>query len=274
MRFELIVGIIQKMFKTALNLQQFISLVIVCFVIFLLDNFHFFYFPKVLLADVTNPISLGLYQTSLKVQNQFQFIFAARFAAKEKKAAEEQMAELISENAQLRTKLAETQALLDQQTALDPKTYSLVPARPIGVDRFLKIDKGLSDGVNVKTPVVFKDNFIGVVVNASEKVSDVKLLTDPDSKVSAFSLNKDGKAKGILNGNFGSDMLMDKILHEEPIAVGDLVYSEGSEGNIPRGLILGRVSEVMGRENQIFKQAKVVPVFDIRDLELVFYIKE
>ena len=67
---------------------------------------------------------------------------------------------------------------------------------------------------------------------------------------------------------------MDKILHEEKIAVDDLIYSEGGEGFLPRGLILGRVSEVTGKENELFKQAKVQPTFDLRDLELVFVIKE
>ena len=67
---------------------------------------------------------------------------------------------------------------------------------------------------------------------------------------------------------------MDKILHEEKIAVGDLVYSEGTEGFLPRGLILGKVTEVLERATQVFKQAKVKSVFDIRDLELVFVISE
>jgi rod shape-determining protein MreC len=262
------------MFKTALNLKQFLFFLIISLSIFALDRFQIFYFPKSFLSSITNPISLGLYSSSQKIQNQFHFISSARFAAKEKKAAQEQIAHIISENAQLRTKLAETQALLDQQNSLDPKTFNLFPARPIGVDRFLRIDKGTQDKVKPNTPIIFKDNFIGVVVNLGEKSANVKLLTDPDTKLSAFSLNKDGKAKGILSGKFGSEMLLDKILHEEPIMVDDLVYSEGSEGNIPRGLILGRVSEVLERENQIFKQAKVVPVFDIRDLELVFFIKE
>ena len=69
-------------------------------------------------------------------------------------------------------------------------------------------------------------------------------------------------------------MLLDKILHEEPIAQGDLVYSEGTEGYLPRGLIVGRVNEVIEKQNEVFKQAKVKPIFDIRDLELVFVIQE
>ncbi len=142
------------------------------------------------------------------------------------------------------------------------------------LDRYLKIDKGLSSGIKEGQAVVVNDNFIGKIVGVSEKASNIQLLQDPDSKVAVFSQGLGGKAKGVLSGQFGLELLMDKILHEEKISEGDLVYSEGTEGYLPRGLILGRVSEVTEKENELFKKAKVKPVFDLRDLELVFVIKE
>ncbi len=69
-------------------------------------------------------------------------------------------------------------------------------------------------------------------------------------------------------------MLLDKVLHQEVVSEKDLVYSEGTEGKFPRGLILGQVTQVFERENEIFKQAKVKPVFGIGDLDLVFVIGE
>lgn len=238
------------------------------------DSFRFLSFPKSALSFLTNPISLGLYSTSQKLNNQFYFISALRSSSQENKALKQQLGTLLSENARLRKELAETQALLSQQIYLDPSTYSLLPARPIGIGRFLKIDKGATSQVKAGEAVVFNDNFVGKVVAVGEKSSNVQLLTDPDSKVAAFSQGLEGKAKGVLNGQFGSEILFDKILHEEKLSMGDLVYSEGTEGFLPRGLILGKVTQVLERENEIFKQAKVQPNFDIRDLELVFVIIE
>lgn len=224
---------------------------------------------------LTTPIQFGFYNSGKSLGKQFHFIYQARFAAQESKALKHQLAEILSENATLRTKLAETQTQLRQEQAIDPRTYQLLVARPIGLekDRFLKIDKGLSDGVVVGQAVIFKDSFLGKTISVSEKNASIMLPTDPDSKVAAFSLNKDGKAKGVLTGQFGAEMILDKILHEEPITEGDLVYSEGTEGYLPRGLILGRVASVSEQKNQVFKIAKVKPVFDIRDLELVFLIQ-
>ncbi len=255
-------------------LQTFLILIFSSVVIFMLDSFNLLSLPKSAAFYITNPISFGLYKTSNNIQKQFYFVFQARFASQENKALKEQIGKLLSENATLRKRLSESESLINQQNYLDFRTYNLVAARPIGMDRYLKIDKGKSNGVKIGQAVVFNDNYIGKIIQTTDGASFVQLLADPDSKVAAFSQGLQGKAKGVLLGQFGSDLLMDKILHEEKINVDDLVYSEGTEGYLPRGLILGRVSEVLNRENEVFKQAKVQQTFDIKDLELVFVIVE
>lgn len=262
------------MVKIFPNVKIFFLLIFLSLILFTLDIFNLLNFPKQIVSYITNPISFGIYNTNRNIGKQFYFIFQARFAAQENKALKEQVGQLLSENANLRKNIAEVEAELTQEKHLDPNTYNLLPARLIGLSRYLKIDKGATDGVKVGQAVVFEDNFIGKIVSVSPGASNVELLTDPDSKVAAFSQDKEGRAKGVLVGQFGTEILMDKILHEETIAVGNLVYSEGLEGFLPRGLILGKVTGVLERENEVFKQAKVSPIFDIRDLELVFVILE
>lgn len=260
--------------KVIPNIKLFFVLIFLSLVVFVLDSINLLNLPKQLLYYITNPVSFGIYNTNRNIGRQFHFIFQARFASQENKALKEQIGQLLSENAELRKLLAETEAFVSQEKHLDPDTYNLLPARPIGLGRYLKIDKGATAGIKVGQAAVFENNFVGKVVAVSPTVSNIELLSDPDSKISAFSQNKDGKAKGVLIGQFGTDILMDKILHEEKVVIDDLVYSEGLEGFLPRGLILGRVVEVLERENEVFKQAKVQPVFDVRDLELVFVIQE
>lgn len=260
--------------KAIPNLKSFLILVFLSLLIFSLDFFHFLDLPKRASFYLTNPISFGIYKTYQNVSKQFYFIFAARFAAQENKALKEQIGQLLSENANLRRQVSETKAQLLQQQKIDPATYHLLSARPIGLTRYLKMDKGADDGVKTGQAVIFQDNFIGKVVEVSQKVANIQLTTDPDSKVAAFSQGLGGSAKGVLLGQFGTESSLDKILHEEIIKVDDLVYSEGTEGYLPRGLILGKVIDVNSEENEVFKQAKVGSVFDIRDLELVFVIIE
>lgn len=260
--------------KVIPNFKIFLLLIFFSVSIFTLDINNTLNLPKQLAFYVTNPISFGIYNTYRNIGKQFYFVFLARKAGQENKALKEQVGKLITENADLRKKLAETENLLSQEKHLDPKTFNLLPVRPIGLGTNLKIDKGSDAGIKVGQAVVFEDNFVGKIIAVSPASSNIQLLIDPSSKVAAFSQNKDGKAKGVLIGQFGTEILMDKILHEEKISVGDLVYSEGLEGFLPRGLILGRISQVLERENEMFKQAKVAPIFDIRDLDLVFVILE
>lgn len=254
------------------NLKLFLFLSFLALLVLLFDSLTLLNFPKKVVSYITNPVSFGIYNTNQKIGRQFHFIFAARNSAQENKVLRETLGKLFSENAELRKKLAESQAQISQEKHLSSLLFNLLPVRPVGLGRYLKIDKGSSAGIKEGQVVVFESNYIGKIKNVSPESANIELLTDPDSKVSAFSLNTEGRAKGILTGQFGTELLLDKILHEEKTESGDLVYSEGLEGFLPRGLILGKIIEVFQRENEIFKQAKVVPVFDIRDLDLVFVI--
>ncbi len=256
------------------NVNLFFLYLVIAVLIGLLDWYKLLALPRQWVYALTNPISFSLYHTKQSASRQLHFIFAARFASQENKALQEQIGQLISENASLRTKLSETEAQLEQQQSLDPRTYQLVSARPIGLVEGLKIDKGSKDGIKPGLAVIFKDNYLGRIKSVSQSQSVVQFLSDPEAKLAVFSVGKEGKAKGLLRGQFGTEMLMDKILHEEVVSVDDLVYSEGTEGFLPRGLIIGRVSEVIEKPNEVFKSAKVKPVFDVRDLELVFIIQE
>lgn len=262
------------MSKAIPNFQTLLLLLFLSFLILFLDSFNVFDFAKRFLYYITNPISFSIYNINQAFSKQFYFISSARQSTQENKALKEQLGVLLSENAKIRQKLAELETQVDQEKFINSKTYNLIPARPIGLSRYLNIDKGSDMGLKAGQAVVFRDNFVGKIIRVTPSSANIALLADPDSKIAAFSQGLEGRAKGVLLGQFGTDLIMDKILHEEKIVVGDLVYSEGTEGFLPRGLILGKVTEVLERENEVFKQAKVRAVFDIRDLELVFVIAE
>lgn len=260
--------------KISVNLQTFSILIFISLVVFLFDSFGMLKVFQRGAYFITNPISFGIYSGFQNISKQLYFLSAARLAAQENKALKDQLAQLISENADLRRRFSESASMVEQEHFLDPQKYNLIASRPIGLDRYLKIDQGSDRNLKVGLPVVYKDNYIGRLTQVLSKTSNILLLTDPDSKIAAFSINKEGNSKGVINGQFGTEIIMEQILHEEKIEIGDLVYSEGTEGFLPRGLVLGKVTEVIDEQNQPFKAAKLKPVFDFRDLELVFVIGE
>lgn len=254
------------------DLRFFVSLIFLSIILTLADSLNLLNYPKSKLEQITIPIQYGLYQTSHGLLGQFEFVILAGRAYSESKLLREQLALVLSENSRLRRELAETQATLAQRQTFSLYTFDLVSARPIGISRYLVIDKGSDDGLKVNQSVIYKDNFIGKIDKVTPKRSFVLLSSDPDSRVSAFVSGPAGKARGVLVGQFGAEMLFDKILHQEKVKVSDLVYTEGGEIEIPRGLILGQVFQVLTRDNEVFKQAKVRPIFQVADLDIVFVI--
>lgn len=255
------------------DFKLFVILIIISILLFAFDNFGLLNFPKGILQTFTIPVQYGLYKNSQGIKNQLNFIISARTASLENNALKQQMAQVLAENAGLQKKIKDTEDLVDQYNKLNPQTFDLLPSRVLGIEKYVIIDKGLNDGVSEGQAVVYKDNYLGKTKNVTPKTSQIILATDPESKIAVFSQGSFGRARGILQGQFGSEMLMDKILHEEVINVGDLVYSEGTEGKLPKGLVMGKVVEVLERQNEIFKQAKVEPIFKLVDLDSVFLIK-
>lgn len=253
--------------------KTFFTLIFISILLFLFDTLGILNFPKSLVQHLTTPIQYGIYQTGISLAKQFEFVVLIRKAGMENRALKEQMADLLVENASLRKKLSESEIFSDQQNSLSPQTYDLLPARVIGNSRYLTLDKGSSDGMVAGQAVVLKDSYIGQIKKVNPKTSEVVLSSDPDSKIAVYSQGDGGKARGILQGQFGSELLMDKILHQEVVGEGNLVYSEGTEGKLPRGLIMGKVTRVLERQNEVFKQAKVEPLFNVVDLNLVFVIR-
>jgi rod shape-determining protein MreC len=250
----------------------FLLLLLSIFII-LLDSRGLFYFPKKTLQYLTVPIQYGLFSSSKSLRQQASFIWGSRTAAKENIALQRQLSDLLIENANLRKQLSETQAVLGQQTSINPQTFNLLAARPVGQGRYLQIDKGAGDGVVFGQVVIFKDSYIGTVTSVQPHSSQVLLPFDPSSKVSVYSQNAEGRSKGILQGQYGSQVIMNKILHKEPIAQNDLVYTDGNDGNIPKGLVVGTITSIYENPNEIFKVAQVKPVYSITDLDVVFVMR-
>src|SRR3989344_9343291 len=86
------------------NLKVFLSLLFLSVLLSLGDYLKILNLPKSLLQKVTIPIQYGLYQSSLSVTRQFEFVLNARKASQENKALSEQLALVLSKNADLRKK--------------------------------------------------------------------------------------------------------------------------------------------------------------------------
>jgi hypothetical protein len=68
--------------------------------------------------------------------------------------------------------------------------------------------------------------------------------------------------------------VFDYVLRKHEISVGDTVVSSGLDGVFPKGLRVGRISEIVRQNAGIFQKVSVTPYVDFEILEEVFILSE
>ncbi len=194
---------------------------------------------------------------------------------------ERQNETLRAENRQLRGELTDLQEvrlanerlrkLLDFREA---SGLSGVAARVIAVDasslfRTVLIDKGRQHGLREGLPVVVAEGAVGRVVKCTPRQSRILLITDASS--TAAALVQRSRSRAICRGQ-GDYLTLEFALRRDDIAVGDHIITSGTGGIFPKGLVLGRASDVEGETYGLFQTVTVIPEVDFTRLEEVLVL--
>ena len=186
------------------------------------------------------------------------------------------------ENADLRQRLAvdaETRSdneLLRRQLGLAvagaPREVSaeVVVFAPDSYRQFVTINKGANAGIAVGMAVTSEGVLIGTIVDAQPTTARIMLVTDPEFKLAAK--DQDTGAKGILRGLLGNGLVLDEIGQTDIVKPGDSVTTAGLGGQIPPGLLIGRVQSVNARANVVFQSAQVETDFRVSQLRFVYVV--
>lgn len=131
------------------------------------------------------------------------------------------------------------------------------------------IDKGFKDGVSVGLGVINeKGVIVGKVVEAKDRNAKICLVTSRSCKLAATIQNQN-KTMGVSEGSLGLTTKINFIPQTEKISINDLVITSGLGEIIPRGLAIGRVSEVINKSNEIWQSATIEPLVDLNNLTIV-----
>ncbi|MBW6440869.1 rod shape-determining protein MreC [Patescibacteria group bacterium] len=113
---------------------------------------------------------------------------------------------------------------------------------------------------------------IGKVVEVFDDFSKVMLITDSNSSINAIA--QDTRANGVIQGSYGTGVRLEMINQVENLVVGDLVITSGLDENIPKGLILGKISTIKESPNQVFKSADIDLFIDLNHIEEIFIARK
>jgi len=155
-------------------------------------------------------------------------------------------------------------------------SYPVVAANVIGSSpssirsEVVIIDKGKNEGIEVGMPVAINDGIVGRVLLAGDKSSEVMLITDPISSIDAYVLRN--RARGIVKGGGrgGKGCVMEYIESLSDVEVGDQIISSGKDGFYPKGVTVGKVTEVKSDGGLV--KALLEPQVNLNSLEEVVVI--
>lgn len=191
---------------------------------------------------------------------------------------QQEATELTIQDSHWREVADENQKLRNQLNFIAANKFKVVLANIIAQEdsfsatedsRDLVIDKGRKDGLRPDYGVLSPDGaIIGKVVEVNDTSSRICLVTSPGCQLAA-SLQNEDKTKGITNGNLGLTIDMNYIPQLEKINIGDTVVTSGLGGNIPRGLVIGKVSELKSESNEVWQAATIEPLVNLNDLTVV-----
>ena len=192
-------------------------------------------------------------------------------------------AELEAEVSRLQTEIIELKQQITQTRVLEALVdfarvnpeNQYVAAQVIGRDpspflQYVIINRGSDDGLRRGMPVVTQQGLVGRVEAVTAGAARVQLITDAGSNVNVNL--EPSKARAVLQGDVTGELSLDMISQSAQVNIGDLVLTSGLGGNFPANILIGQVSNVRSRDNDLFQRAAVQSSIDFSQLEIVLVI--
>lgn len=138
------------------------------------------------------------------------------------------------------------------------------------------ISKGTLHGIKVNMPIITEDGLVGRITEVGATWSKVVPITETASAVGGY-IERSG-VLGVVEGTYElRDDGLCRMVYIEPdsdIRVGDKVISSGAGEVYPRGLLIGRVTEISVDENTRTLTALIEPYADIASLSRLMIVTE
>ena len=133
------------------------------------------------------------------------------------------------------------------------------------------IDLGAEDGIKIDMITVYGDYLVGKIVAVHNNYSEVELITNPNSIISAKTMRD---ILGIARGSDEEDGLLyfQPSIVEDNLKEGDEIITSGISDIYPEGIKIGKIDEIDEKENYGYKRVTLKPGFESKDLRELIVI--
>ena len=188
----------------------------------------------------------------------------------------QQVARLEAQLAALRESQIETEQLADLVAAVGAEgadrylPAAVILRDPAPARDVIVIDRGERDGLRTGQPVLGPGaTLVGVVSEVQRGRARVRLLTDPDSAL-AVVVQASRTQAALAGGPEG--LRLEFVPIDAALTVGDLVLTSALGGRLPGGLLVGRITFVETKDQDLFATVHVEPLADYGRLERVLVL--
>jgi len=247
-------------------------------VILLLIFFNFFgslKFPQNIVYGASMPFLTFFQSVDQRVFSFLNFFVNLKNLNQENKTLLSENQELQGENLKLKEASLENELLRERLELALPDKNNLILADVAGYlpqsGQYFLINKGFDDGLREGLAAVTANNFfVGKVVELGSHWAKILLMIDSDSLVSVIS--QESRVRGAIKGDHGLGLVMEMVPIDSTLQVGESVLTSGLNNNLPKGLLVGRISAIEKKESEIFQRAILEPAVDFSGLEQIFIL--
>ena len=150
-----------------------------------------------------------------------------------------------------------------------------IPATVVGYfpnENRITLSVGENVGVKPGLAVVTGEGLVGTIQTVGKSESQAILISDPNRKIGALVITRNPPSTGLIKGENASVLVL-TIDASMPVESGDLVATWGFSGLIPRGIPIGRVSQVYSDPTTGSKRVEVFPSVSMGNVREVLVLK-
>lgn len=239
-------------------------------------------FPERMIKDtvgVTQSIVMMPTNYVVGIFNNIDALLNTYDENKRLKSRLENFAVLQSELSDVKSENEKLRALLDKSDSLknyEPLQATVIARNPDQWEEKLILDKGAKHGVQKNMAVLTASGLIGKIILVTDYTSEVELLytNNPNYRVSAMVQGKK-EVFGLIEGydEERNELILKRIDSNFELKKGDSVISSGLGGIFPKGVLIGKITEVSTDDYGLTKMAYIKPAADFSIIEHVVIAK-
>jgi len=227
-------------------------------------------------VQTTRPFVYVLSGTGNLTKSFFSLFASVNGLNRQNADLKQQVRTLQEQNVTLQQYKLENEVLKKELNYRSASGFDLVSADviakdPTGFTQTITLDVGDNQNVRVGDAVLAQGALVGKVTALDEFTCKVLLITDSQSKIDA-ELSSSGE-KGVLQGSFGSGVVLTDISQDAVVNKDDQVATAGLTDQIPKGILIGTVGELQSQKNDLLQTVTITPAVDLKGLQFVAVVR-